>query len=52
MFGNVVITDNLIHANAIAKLLRFQYKIVTLEGDIVNRGGSMTGGKEETIPHR
>lgn len=45
LFGNVVITDNLIHANAIAKLLRFQYKIVTLEGDIVNRGGSMTGGK-------
>ena len=45
LFGNVVITDNLINANALAKLLRFQYKIVTLEGDIVNRGGSMTGGK-------
>lgn len=45
LFGNVVIVDTLINANEIAKVLRFQYKIVTLEGDIVNKGGSMTGGK-------
>lgn len=47
LFGNVVIVDTLIHANEVAKMLRFQYKIVTLDGDIVNRGGSMTGGKNK-----
>ncbi|MEG2801505.1 MAG: chromosome segregation protein SMC [Longicatena sp.] len=45
LFGNVILVDNLVNANEIAKVLRFQYKIVTLEGDIVNKGGSMTGGK-------
>lgn len=48
LFGNVVIVDNLVNANEIAKVLRFNYKIVTLEGDIVNKGGSMTGGKGRT----
>ena len=49
---NVVIVDQLINANEIAKVLRYQYKIVTLDGDIVNRGGSMTGGqgKNNTTP--
>lgn len=47
LFGNVLIVDNLVNANEIAKVLRFNYKIVTLEGDIVNRGGSMTGGKNK-----
>ncbi len=47
LFGNVVIVDTLVHANEVAKMLRFQYKIVTLDGDIVNRGGSMTGGKNK-----
>lgn len=45
LLGNVVIVDQLINANEIAKVLRYQYKIVTLDGDIVNRGGSMTGGQ-------
>lgn len=45
LFGNVLIVDNLVNANEIAKVLRYNYKIVTLEGDIVNKGGSMTGGK-------
>lgn len=52
LLGNVVIVDQLIYANEIAKVLRYQYKIVTLDGDIVNRGGSMTGGqgKNNTTP--
>lgn len=45
LLGNVFIVDNLINANELAKVLRYNYKIVTLEGDIVNKGGSMTGGK-------
>lgn len=47
LFGNVIIVDNLVNANEIAKMLKYGYKIVTLEGDIVNRGGSMTGGKQK-----
>lgn len=47
LFGNVIIVDNLVNANEIAKMLNYGYKIVTLEGDIVNRGGSMTGGKQK-----
>ena len=45
LLGNVIVADNLVNANEIAKVLRYNYKIVTLEGDIVNKGGSMTGGK-------
>ncbi|MGX8834156.1 chromosome segregation protein SMC [Amedibacillus sp. YH-ame6] len=47
LLGNVLIVDNLVNANEIAKVLRHNYKIVTLEGDIVNKGGSMTGGKNK-----
>lgn len=44
LLGNVIVCDNLINANELAKILKFQYKIITVEGDIVHRGGSMTGG--------
>lgn len=44
LLGNVIVCDNLINANELAKTLKFQYKIITVEGDIVHRGGSMTGG--------
>ncbi len=45
LLGNVLITDDLEHANGLSELLKYQYKIVTLDGEIVHRGGSMTGGK-------
>lgn len=45
LLGNVLISDNLINANELAKILRYNYKIVTLEGDTVHKGGSMSGGK-------
>ncbi len=44
LLGNVVITKDLQGANEVAKLLQYRYRIVTLDGDIVNPGGSMTGG--------
>lgn len=43
--GNVIVSDNLENGNQIASLIRFQTKIVTLEGDVIHRGGTMTGGK-------
>jgi len=44
LLGNVVITETLEQANRVARALGYRYRIVTLEGDIVNAGGSMTGG--------
>ena len=41
--GTTIIVENLKIANELARAI--QYKaIVTLEGDIVNPGGAMTGG--------
>lgn len=44
LLGNVLICDNLVNANELAKRLHYGYKIVTLEGDVVHKGGSMSGG--------
>ncbi|RDI47489.1 chromosome segregation protein SMC [Falsibacillus pallidus] len=44
LLGNVVITKTLKGANELAKILQYRYRLVTLEGDVVNPGGSMTGG--------
>ena len=47
LMGHVLITDTLEHANELSSRLQNQYKIVTLDGDVVHRGGSMTGGKQK-----
>ena len=47
LLGNVIVVDTLQNANETAKRLRYAYKIVTLDGDIVHTGGSMTGGVTE-----
>ncbi|WP_407267987.1 chromosome segregation protein SMC [Radiobacillus sp. PE A8.2] len=44
LLGNVIIADNLKAANQIAASLQRRYRVVTVDGDIVNPGGSMTGG--------
>ena len=43
-FGNVILVDNINNANKISKIINNKYKIVTLDGQIVNVGGSITGG--------
>ena len=50
--GNVLVIDTLENANEAAKMLNYQIKVVTLDGDIVHTGGSMTGGitKNQTTP--
>lgn len=45
LLGNVLVCDNLENANNLSSLLNHNYKIVTLDGDVVHKGGSMTGGK-------
>ena len=39
-----VIFDNLDHANEAARALRYRVKLVTLDGQVINAGGSFTGG--------
>lgn len=48
LLGNVIIADDLKGATAIAKTTGNRFRVVTLEGDIVNAGGSMTGGANKT----
>ena len=44
LLGNVIVMKDLNSANKISKVINNKYKIVTLDGDIVNPGGSITGG--------
>ena len=44
--GNIIVTDNLDNATTISKKINNKYKIVTLDGEIIHVGGSMTGGKQ------
>ncbi|MBM7608327.1 chromosome segregation protein [Lysinibacillus composti] len=44
LLGNVLVAENLQGASEIARSCGYRYRVVTLEGDIVNAGGSLTGG--------
>ena len=46
--GNIICVDNLDTANKIGKLINYKYRIVTLDGDIIHSGGSLTGGSKRT----
>ena len=43
--GNVIISDTLEHANQISKRINYRYRIVTLDGELLHVGGSLTGGQ-------
>ncbi len=42
--GNVFITENADALSSLAKALNYQYRIVSLDGQISHTGGSLTGG--------
>ncbi|PJI06616.1 MULTISPECIES: chromosome segregation protein SMC [Clostridium] len=44
VLGRTVIVDNMDNALRIAKINSYSFKIVTLTGEVVNPGGSLTGG--------
>lgn len=44
LLGTVLVAKDLQGAGEIARILGYRFRIVTLDGDIVNAGGSMTGG--------
>ncbi len=47
LLGATVIVDNLETAVSLAKTTRYSFRIVTLDGDIVNPQGSLTGGSKK-----
>lgn len=47
LLNNVLITDTMENGNHLSALTNRQYKIVTLDGEVIHRGGSMTGGKNK-----
>ena len=44
LLGKTVVTDQIDHAVALARKYRYTLRIVTLEGESLSPGGSMTGG--------
>ena len=44
ILGSIIVTKDLNVAKNLAKQLNHRYRIVTLEGDVINAGGAMTGG--------
>lgn len=44
LLGKIVIVEDLNSATSIAKKYSYRFKIVTLDGQVVNAGGSLTGG--------
>ena len=42
--GNILVTKNIDGGNRLSKLINNRYKIVTLDGEVIHVGGSITGG--------
>ena len=46
LLGRTLVAEDLDSAVVIARIYRYRYKVVTLDGQIVNPGGSLTGGSQ------
>lgn len=44
LLGRVVVANNIDNALKLSKEVSHKYKVVTLDGQVINSGGSMTGG--------
>ena len=44
LLGRIVVVDHINHAMALAKKYKQSLRIVTLEGELINPGGALTGG--------
>ena len=47
LLGRVLIAENMNAALAAAKAARFRLRVVTLDGDVINAGGTMSGGSRK-----
>ncbi len=44
LLGRTIIVEDINSASSLAKKLNYRYRIVTLDGQVINAGGSFTGG--------
>lgn len=44
ILGRTIIIDNIDNAIYLSKKYKYMYKVVTLDGELINTGGSLTGG--------
>ena len=44
LLGRIIVVEDLTEASAVAKSLGYRNRIVTLDGQVINAGGSFTGG--------
>ncbi|GAA3179646.1 chromosome segregation protein SMC [Fructilactobacillus sanfranciscensis] len=47
LLGGIIIADSLKSATQISNICNHRVKVVSLDGDVVNAGGSITGGKNQ-----
>lgn len=45
--GTTIVTRDIDTANALARTINYRYRIVTLDGELVHVGGSLTGGTQK-----
>ncbi|QNO16377.1 chromosome segregation protein SMC [Alkalicella caledoniensis] len=48
LLGRIIIVDNIKNGLTLARTLNYKYRIVSLDGEVINAGGSITGGKYST----
>ena len=46
ILGRTVVVDNIDNGIAISRKFKFSFRVVTVEGEVLNPGGSMTGGSQ------
>lgn len=46
--GNIIVVDTMQNASKVASSIQYRYRIVTLDGELLHVGGSLTGGKVTT----
>ena len=51
LLGSTVVADNLDHATAITRTGHHQLRVVTLDGQLINASGAMTGGANRHRQH-
>ena len=44
LLGHIIICEDINSANYISRKINYKYRIVTIDGQVINVGGSMTGG--------
>ena len=47
LLGNVLLVESLDHAIALRRNHRLYCRLVTIDGDVINPGGAMTGGRQQ-----